>query len=246
MGSAHAVLSHLIALTNPNSVIDVGCGQGCWLAVLRGIGITDILGIDGPWVDLENLEIPPSNFRVIDLTQPFRIERSFDLALSLEVAEHLPPSSAAGFIESLTRTAPVVYFSAAIPFQGGNRHKNEQWPDYWADLFGRHGYLPVDCVRGRIWGNPDVEWWYAQNGLVFASPTAIENNPVLRREHANTDFGRLSMVHPRQYLAYAAPSGWCVRTALRLLVVTLGRAARRRARNWFGLLSGTESPAGRR
>jgi hypothetical protein len=63
--------------------------------------------------------------------------RTFDLAICLEVAEHLPPEAAEGFIDSLTRLAPVVLFSAAITFQVGNQHLNGQWPDYWATLFRR-------------------------------------------------------------------------------------------------------------
>ena len=99
--------------------------------------------------------------------------------------------------------APVVFFSAAIPFQGGDHHINEQWPDYWAGLFKCHDYLPIDCVRGKIWGNSDVEWWYAQNALVFASSTVIQTAPALRREYERTNPRQLCMVHPKLHLGLA-------------------------------------------
>ena len=63
--------------------------------------------------------------------------------ICLEVAENLPPEAAEGFIDSLTRLAPVVLCSAAIPFQVGNQHLNGQWPDYWATLFRRHNYVAI-------------------------------------------------------------------------------------------------------
>ena len=63
-----------------------------------------------------------------DLAQPLQIDRRFDLALSLEVAEHLPPECGSEFVQTLTDLSSVILFSAAIPFQGGTDHLNEQWP----------------------------------------------------------------------------------------------------------------------
>ncbi len=153
-------------------MIDVGCGQGTWLSVFAEYGATDVNGIDGDYVDRDRLEIPADRFHGQDLSRPLAVERTFDLAVSLEVAEHLPEVACDGFVESLTRLAPVVLFSAAAPYQGGQNHVNEQWPEYWAERFARHGYLPVDCLRRRVWANPDVEWWYAQNALLFVARPA--------------------------------------------------------------------------
>ena len=65
------------------------------------------------------------------------LERKFDLAISLEVAEHLKSSSSEDFVQSLTTLAPMILFSAAIPHQGGLHHINEQWLEYWGDLFNK-------------------------------------------------------------------------------------------------------------
>jgi hypothetical protein len=86
--------------------------------------------------------------------------------VSLEVAEHLPESRAASFVADLCRLAPVVLFSAAIPGQGGTGHVNEQWPGYWADLFGARGYSVSGALRWRIWNDCRVCNWYSQNMLV--------------------------------------------------------------------------------
>jgi hypothetical protein len=53
----------------------------------------------------------------------------------LEVGEHISESAANHFIESLTTHAPVVLFSAAIPYQGGDHHVNEQFLPYWVERF---------------------------------------------------------------------------------------------------------------
>src|SRR6266511_1612991 len=137
----------MVALVRPRSVVDVGCGLGPWLAVFREHGVSDVQGIDGAWVDRSKLIIPEDRFLAVDVRRPIQLERRFDLAVSMEVAEHLPGECAPVFVDSLARLAPVVLFSAAIPFQGGVGPINEQWPEYWAEHFARNGYAVIDCIR---------------------------------------------------------------------------------------------------
>jgi SAM-dependent methyltransferase len=198
--SAEVVAPLVLQLLPVRSVVDVGCGDATWLAAFQELGVSDILGIDGDYVERDLLQIPQERFRPMDLTKPFHFDRTFDLAVSLEVAEHLPADRAAAFVECLTLTAPAILFSAAIPHQGGGGHVNEQWPEEWATLFQKHGYLPIDCIRRRIWQNDSVDWWYAQNTLLFARSDLVERTPALKAELDKTDLRQLSLVHPRQYL----------------------------------------------
>jgi len=115
------------------------------------------------------LQIPIDRFRAVDLRFPFDLGRKFDLACSLEVAEHLPQTSAQVYVETLVQAAPIVLFSAAIPGQGGMSHVNEQWQSTWAELFAQHGYEPYDYIRPKIYDNPSVEWWYKQNIVLFCA-----------------------------------------------------------------------------
>ena len=166
--SAREILPLIFELVKPASIIDVGCGTGHWLAAALELGIADILGIDGAWVLNAKLAIPADKFAAHDLSQPLSVTRRFDLAISLEVAEHLPASQARSFVQSLCRAADKVLFSAAIPGQGGRHHLNEQWPSYWASLFRECDYECYDVVRPKVWNNPRVLWYYAQNCLLFA------------------------------------------------------------------------------
>jgi SAM-dependent methyltransferase len=196
--SAGAVLPQLIELLAPTSIIDVGCGTGAWLRVAREHGVDDVLGLDGPWVRTDDLEIPSDRFLATDLTAPPHMDRKFDLILSLEVAEHLPPSKAEDFVDLLTSLGPVVVFSAAVPGQGGTGHTNEQWPKYWSSLFARRGYEAVDCLREMFWDNDAVQWWYSQNLVLFARPTVLDTVPGLRK-HPNRGKTPLSLIHPRRF-----------------------------------------------
>jgi SAM-dependent methyltransferase len=195
--SAAVIVPMVLQYVQPRSVVDVGCGTGTWLSVFGEYGITDILGVDSTHVNKEMLEIPERCFLTFDLTAPFRLDRQFDLVVSLEVAEHLPAACARMFVETLVGLGPLILFSAAIPFQGGTHHVNEQWPDYWAAHFERTGYVPVDPIRKRVWQNLDVDFWYIQNLLLFVRRDLLGRYPVLRQEFENSAGPALSLVHPR-------------------------------------------------
>ena len=198
--SAEAIVPLVLTLIKPQSVIDVGCGLGIWLSVFKEFGVKDVFGIDGDHVDRSMLQIPNERFTAFDLKKPIPIDRQFDLVISLEVAEHLPEDCAKTFIHSLTGLGPVILFSVAIPFQGGTNHLNEQWPDYWANHFNDNGYVAVDCLRKKVWQDDQVEWWYAQNMLLFCQKDYLASNPLLKEEFENTHPSQLSIVHPRKYL----------------------------------------------
>lgn len=146
----------------PRTVVDVGCGEGWWAAEFAARGCTAV-GMDGDYV---RSKAPNVTFRSCDLEQPLDRAERFDLAIALEVAEHLRPARAESFIADLCALAPVVLFSAAIPGQGGANHINEQPPTYWADIFERNGYRVTGALRWLIWENDDVENWYRQNLLL--------------------------------------------------------------------------------
>lgn len=198
--SAKEIVPLVMDLLRPCSVIDVGCGTGVWLYEFSGCGVKDILGIDGSDLDDKMLVISKSDFARKDLAEGIRLNKTFDLVVSLEVAEHLPPESAEGFIESLVSLGPVILFSAAIPRQGGTCHMNEQWPSYWANLFNSYGYIVVDCIRRQIWNNKNVEPWYAQNTFLYIKKECVNNYPALVLALERQSFQCLELVHPKVYL----------------------------------------------
>jgi SAM-dependent methyltransferase len=192
-----AVIAPLVTDLIPvKSVIDFGCGLGQWLAAFERSGVSEIRGLDGSYIDLDQLEIPRDAFRVQDLTAPYVAEKQFDLATCVEVAEHLAEVNGSGLIRSLTDAAPVVLFSAAIPHQPGKDHVNPQWPDYWARLFRQYGFVPVDALRHVIWDDARVAWWYQQNILLYVREEMLAQYPKLKSlRDAGFDRPR-RLVHP--------------------------------------------------
>lgn len=198
-GSARIVIPIVQEIVHPQSVLDVGCGVGTWVGAWLDAGLSDVRGVDGEYVQRSMLVCPDSNFYSHDLNSELNFQRKFDLVTCLEVAEHLNSASASVLINSLTRHSDVVMFSAAIPRQGGTHHVNEQWPSYWVKIFEASGYQPFDIIRSQIWDNSDVEWWYRQNILLFASAEAA------RRYNLHPNSGPIDIVHPALFESFSTP-----------------------------------------
>ena len=220
--SAEKVLSLLLSKLPPvNSVVDVGCGPGTWLTTLLKLRKQkiEILGIDGPWVNRDLLLIPRDSFVAVDISlEQFPvISRKYDLAISLEVAEHLSPQEAERFISFLTDISDFVLFSAAIPFQGGTNHFNERWQSYWAGLFAQKDYLPLDLIRPPLWNDSKVHVYYRQNSFLYIKKERIKEIKL----PDIFDVQILSVAHPGMYIKNAHPG---VKRAFRKLRESVKRS----------------------
>jgi len=198
--SAEQILDILWPIIPAQSVVDVGCASGIWLAEAKRRGAVTIQGIDGPWVPLDQLEIDIQEFYAHDLGEsiPAGFEK-YDAAFCIEVAEHLSASVSDSLIEFLTDRADVVLFSAAIPGQGGTGHINEQCQSYWQHKFFKCGFACFDLIRPQVWGEESVNIIYKQNMLVYAREGSKSFDQI---KHSNTGIEALTLpydldrVHP--------------------------------------------------
>jgi hypothetical protein len=161
--------------------------------------VNDIIGVDGDYVDRSKLEVDPRCVMVADLASRFNLGRRFDVAQSLEVAEHLPSTRAATFIADVVAHAPVVLFSAATPGQGGENHLNEQSADYWRALFLEHDYVAIDCIRPLLAGDRKVPAWYRYNLMLYVERGSLERVNPFARQFCVRDEDRLSDTSPLSY-----------------------------------------------
>jgi SAM-dependent methyltransferase len=184
-----AALPFIFPDSAPRSALDVGCGTGTWLRAFLDRGQTEVFGVDGVNIPPEKLLFDPKSFRNCDLTSPINLERKFDVVICLEVAEHLDAKFAPTLIQTLTRHADMVVFSAACPNQPGENHVNCQWPEYWQGLFNREGFACEDSIRWKIWPMKNIEPWYRQNMFVARrSANPVANEPRI-----------LSVMHPEMF-----------------------------------------------
>jgi len=181
--SPSIIVPLLIDFIQPASVVDVGCGIGTFLNQFKENGIENLLGFDGEWLNIDLLEkyIDKSKVQIVDLQNTISIDRKFDLAISLEVAEHVEGKYADIFVENLIKLSDVIVFSAAFPGQGGQNHVNEQWPDYWINKFKNHNYQVFDVLRSIFWDDERIDLWYRQNTFLFIKYNYPNLKEVLSR-----------------------------------------------------------------
>ncbi|WP_299385021.1 methyltransferase domain-containing protein [uncultured Lacinutrix sp.] len=177
--SANQVLPIINNWFKPKTIIDVGCGVGAWLEIWKNFeNVTEIKGIDGSFIDVSLLRInKEKEFIQTDLNKTLPKIKSYDLALCLEVAEHLDEERAETFVADLVSLSNVIIFSAAIPGQEGTHHINEQYLGYWIDKFEANDYKCYDIIRPLIWGKKNISWWFRQNMVVF-----IKNGELLKND----------------------------------------------------------------
>ncbi len=198
LSSAKETLKAFVSIYKPKSAVDVGCGVGTWLEVLKKGGCRDILGIDSTDVPEKYLRLNKNEFLIKNLEHPFKVNKRYDLAISLEVAEHLSPKAGRMLVKNLCRLSDLVLFSAAIPAQGGVNHINEQWQSYWQKLFLEENYICLDILRPKIWNNKNIFYWYRQNSLIYIKKNAI--NRVLGKTYKGGKSLTVDIVHPESYL----------------------------------------------
>lgn len=204
--SARRIVPLVLDLIPARSVVDVGCGVATYLSVFRDHGVSDFIGTDGDYVPRDQLLIDRARFRPADLARGFDLRRRFDLAISLEVAEHLPRDAGPAFIRGLTAHADVILFSAAIPHQGGADHINEQFASYWASGFAQLGYAVFDPFRPKLWADHSVEVWYRQNLLLFANDAGRAKHPKIAALKP-APLETLDIIHPEMFMRTAKRLG---------------------------------------
>ena len=241
---ARVYLQYLWQFFQPVTVLDVGCGSSTWLKACHELGSKTLFGLDGEWSSQSLMIDPDINFRGIDLNKPFLAPEKVDMAINLEVAEHLEPSTGPHIIKSLTDSSDVVLFSAAYTGQGGYGHINERPHSYWAELFATHDFTPFDLFRPVFWDNEKIFMWYRQNIFLYvrkdsASYQRIKSHGV----NEITNIGFMNCPHPELYDSKCAPPELppvSFRSHLADLIPSLWRALRRR----FHILATVFSGAG--
>jgi hypothetical protein len=198
--AARRVLPVLFELWKPTSIVDVGCGAGAWLSVAAETGVSDLTGIDLPSSSDSAQHFGGMRFVYADLrTGVPDTGRTYDMGMSIEVAEHVPPNAGDRLVAALCRLAPVILFSAAFPAQSPSAtgHVNEQFPSYWAKRFAAHGFEPREITRPRFWDDVEAPSVLQATMLLYVSDNAPE---ALR---ALSEPAMLDVVPPKCWMPYA-------------------------------------------
>ncbi|HAN74602.1 MAG TPA: methyltransferase type 12 [Planktothrix sp. UBA8402] len=177
---------YIVEIYHPKTVAELGCGPGHLSRELAklGVQVTSVDGYSQPDFTGLSVEFYPLNLNDPNAIANFFQDKHFDLAISLEVAEHLQPESSPTIINWLTKVAPVVIFSAAVPGQGGHGHINLRTRDYWHSLLTESNFMISDRIREKLRNHPSVAPWYRYNVLDYVHanhPQVPQTNEVITR-----------------------------------------------------------------
>lgn len=131
--AAKLLTEKLDSMYSPQSVIDIGCGSGIFLDNFD----CEVLGVDGE--STGGFLLHESQFKQADLRHPQDFGK-FDLAICLEVIEHLQPEYEDILVETIAKSADTIAFSGAKPGQVGTNHYNCQTQEYWLTKFAQYGF----------------------------------------------------------------------------------------------------------
>lgn len=167
------IASYIVNNIKPNltSVIDYGCGAGWFLYYLKNEGVVDVMGIE-PNKEIVSVldDSIKDDIKFLDLTKQVYIDRKFDVAMNIEVVEHIDKKYSDLVIENITRHTDLLIFSAATPGQGGYGHINEQSFEYWEEKLNKVGFycdnVGTKHFRGYLKENK-AKRWYVNNISIF-------------------------------------------------------------------------------
>ncbi|HEX5501518.1 MAG TPA: methyltransferase domain-containing protein, partial [Thermomicrobiales bacterium] len=138
------VAAGIVADSHPRTAIEYGCAKGFLVEALRERGV-EAYGVDFSPHAIGEVHEPLRPYcRVGDVREP-AAER-YDVAICMEVLEHLDPRDAPAAIRTLAGAADVVYFTSNPDEDFPEAtHVNVQPAAYWEDLFAR-----VGMARDRV------------------------------------------------------------------------------------------------
>ena len=143
---------------HPSSVLDLGCGRGCYLYFWKWFLPTNILGIDiNSWAVHNGFtsEIMIGDISDIELFNP-KIS-NFDLITAIDVLEHLTDVQLDRTLKNMFNYGHKFIFS--IPFLDDSNlytdktHKQFHGKQWWVDTIESHGIKILDTPKDWLFAN---------------------------------------------------------------------------------------------
>ena len=133
------IARRLINDFHPQTVLDAGCAWGLLVERLRARGV-EAYGVDISEYAIQHVHPDIQKYcRVGSITDP--LPQRYDLIVSIEVFEHMPPADSEQAIANLCQYSDNIVMSSSPVDYKEATHLNVQPPDYWARQFVRHKFI---------------------------------------------------------------------------------------------------------
>ena len=148
----------------PKLVADIGCGFGFYCRMLKGYG-WEVHGYEGTQ-GVKDVGIY-DDILTVDLTKVRYVEVDYDLAICLEVGEHIPKEYEQTVLDNICRySRKNLVLSWAIPGQGGAGHHNERDNKYIIDEVVKRGFK-FDKGKSKVLRAASTFKWFKNTIMVF-------------------------------------------------------------------------------
>lgn len=157
-------------LDKNTTVIDLGCGYGTYLWLLKTMGFIDLMGVEGS--DMEDL-FEHENILIHDLSNELTLDKSGNV-ISLEIGEHIPSEYEGAILNNMARHVAKGHYlimSWAIPGQCGHGHVNNRCNIWVLDQFQNRGlqFLPHETMQARAVIENHCSW-FCNTIMIFKRP----------------------------------------------------------------------------
>lgn len=160
---AHGIVC-LINNKHLRTCLDLGCGNGKYTEYFNNAKI-ETVGYDG---NPHTPELTNGKCSVLDLSQPFDLNKTFDCVMCLEVGEHIPEKYQDTLVDNITKHSHnLIVLSWAIPGQGGYGHFNCKTNEDVKALFENKGFVnePADESILRVMSS---RTWFRDTIMIFS------------------------------------------------------------------------------
>lgn len=172
----HYIADIITSYFKPKKLIDWGCGCGFILEKLKMNGIQEVCGIEG---SSEVQEFIPESLKGdINIVDALLVDwaEDYDMAISIEVAEHVDEKDSGRFVNNICNSAnDWVWFSAAQIGQTGTGHVNLKSVCEWISIFKEINLFEIDWeitykIKQELLKNQQIAMgfpWLRDNCLIF-------------------------------------------------------------------------------
>lgn len=133
-----AVAERVRAVTNPSSLLDVGCGKGLLVQAFCEQGV-DAYGIDVSHHAIETAH--PDVTSRLSVESAEQVAGSWDLITCIEVLEHMAPANAERAIDAMCGASDRVLLSSTPSHFYDHTHINVREPAAWAASFAERDFF---------------------------------------------------------------------------------------------------------
>lgn len=141
----------------PESMADLGCGDGWYCKQFKDYGWPVVYGYEG-CQEVKEFSVY-DDIMIIDLSLRRYVDIYYDFVLCIEVGEHIPKEKEQIFLDNVREfTSKNLIISWALLGQGGRFHVNERPQEYISEQLLKRGFIEHKEITKYLREKAQLKW----------------------------------------------------------------------------------------